>query len=319
MLLQINNLSVSFVKEDREFNVVENLNMEVNKSEIIGLVGESGCGKTSLAFSIMSLLKKGEGKIRSGEILFNGKNLVNLDESALSQIRGNKISYIFQEPFLYLNPVMTIGRQLAETLMLHKKYSYKQALKVSIQMLQTLGILDAEEKVNLYPFELSGGQLQRVMIAMALGCESELIIADEPTTALDVSTQKQILDILLSLKKERGMSILFISHDLPLVSQFADRIAIMYCGRIVESGKTETVLSYPKHPYTKALLHSLELKSTWEYIPTIKGEIPNLSNKPEGCYFNSRCDKASEICFKNYPDKVMIKDEHFATCHHVDH
>jgi len=318
MLLRINKLSVSYVKEHQEYDVVEDLSLDINNSEIVGLVGESGCGKTSLAFSIMNLLKKGKGRIKSGDILFKEKNLTKLDESALTKIRGNQISYIFQEPFLYLNPVMTIGRQVAETLMIHKKYSYKQALQVSTGILQDLGITDAEVKVNLYPFELSGGQLQRVMIAMALGCESELIIADEPTTALDVSTQKQILDIFLRLKKERGISILFISHDLPLVSQFADRIAIMYCGRIVESGKTVKVLSSPRHPYTIALLNSLKLQSDWEYIPVIKGDIPSLSNKPEGCYFNPRCNKADKMCFNDYPDKVIINDEHFATCHHLD-
>ena len=314
MALEIQHLTVTHIKDKQ--TILEDFSLSIHPGEIVGLVGESGCGKTTLALSILRLLPA-KLTISSGKILWNGKDLLTLSENKLNQIRGKEISFIFQEPFAHLNPVIPVGIQAAEPLLIHEGTSLSRALPKVQTLFSELGISDAKTRLSQYPFELSGGQLQRVLITTALITETEpkLILADEPTTAIDSSSQKQLLEIFK--KRKNQTSFLIITHDLPMIASIADTLAVMYCGRLVEKGKTDEVLSNPLHPYTQGLVATEELPTFWKTLKTIEGETPNPMHKPSGCTFHPRCPKASELCKKQIPEWREHKPEHFAACFHL--
>ncbi len=326
-VLEISNLKVSFFTEEGEIRAVNNVNFSIPKGKIMALVGESGCGKSVTSYSILRLIQK-PGKILNGEILFHpsdGKKLdiLKLDEKSdkLFNLRGGKISMIFQEPMTALSPVHTVGNQISEAILLHQNVSKKEARKKTIDMLSKVGIPGAEQRVDQYPFELSGGMRQRVVIAMALVCNPELLIADEPTTALDVTIQAQILKLMKELQKDLGTSILLITHDLGVVAQVADEVAVMYLGRVVERSDVYTIMKNPRHPYTMALLRSLpSLSMDKAKLPSIKGSVPSLQEIPEGCPFHPRCPHYKEdVCdIGTPPDLVSIGKDHDAACLRVD-
>jgi oligopeptide/dipeptide ABC transporter ATP-binding protein len=279
------------------------------------LVGESGCGKTVSALSIIGLVPIPPGQIVSGEILFKGQNLIDYDEEALQRVRGNQISMVFQEPLTSLNPVFTIKDQLAEAIRIHESGSEQQIESRCLQLLEDVGIPSAAERLSDYPHQLSGGQRQRVMIAMALACNPELIIADEPTTALDVTVQAQILRLLDTIQKERAMAVLYITHDLGVVSKVADRIYVMYAGIIVEQGNKDHIFHESQHPYTRALLASLPRRSKrGKRLYSIPGTVPNPAYKPTGCPFHPRCAHAVRTCREQFPDTCDYGGGHLARC-----
>lgn len=306
-LLAINDLTVEFHTEEGIVRAVDGVNLTVNKGETLGLVGESGCGKSVTALSIMRLIAKPVGKITHGSITFDGHDLVSMREEHLRKLRGNRISMIFQEPMTSLNPVFTVGDQIMEAIRLHQGLNKKDALDKSIEMLKLVGIPAPEERVFNYPHQLSGGMRQRVMIAMALSCKPDLLIADEPTTALDVTIQAQIMDIMRNLQQELKMAIILITHDLGVVAETCDRVAVMYAGQIVEEGSVHDIFSSPRHPYTLGLLNSVPGYNGGEEIigpdgkprlRTIPGMVPNLLELKGGCRFHERCFKADAQCLK---------------------
>lgn len=314
MLLQVKNLITEFKVKDGVFNAVDGVDFHVDEGEVVALVGESGCGKSATSLSILGLIPNPPGRITNGEILFEGEDLLKKTTREMQDIRGNKISMIFQEPMTSLNPVYTIGKQITETLIRHKKAGGEEALKKAIEMLDIVGIPSPEQRIKNYPHQLSGGMRQRVMIAMALACNPRLLIADEPTTALDVTIQAQILDLMLKLKDKLNTSILLITHDLGVVAEVADRVVVMYCGKIVESGTVGDIFARPLHPYTEGLLLSIpKIDKRVEKLFMIPGVVPNPLKMPEGCPFSARCGKSMDICQKQAPP-LIVNGGHKVRC-----
>jgi oligopeptide/dipeptide ABC transporter ATP-binding protein len=315
ILLSVEDLKVYFRSDEELSRAVDGVSFEVRREETVCLVGESGCGKTVSALSVMGLVPIPPGEIVNGIILFNGQNLIDYDEDSMQRIRGNHIGMVFQEPLTSLNPVFTIGDQIAEAIRTHEPVSEDKLESRCRQLLENVGIPSAGERLGDYPHQLSGGQRQRVMIAMALACNPELIIADEPTTALDVTVQAQILKLLNSIQKERAMSVLYITHDLGVVSKVADRIYVMYSGVIVEQGNKDHIFRASRHPYTQALLASLPHRSKrGKRLYSIPGSVPNPAYKPQGCPFHPRCSHAIPTCREQFPDFCDYGEGHRARC-----
>jgi oligopeptide transport system ATP-binding protein len=317
VILEIKDLHLYFsAGSPAPVKAVENMNLTLHKGEVLGIVGESGCGKSLTALSILKILPPGAKAVR-GQILFHGNDLLKSSERKLNEIRGKKISMIFQEPSSYLNPVLTAGYQVSEAYRAHSGASKKESAGRAVQMFREVGLPDPEIRIKNYPHELSGGQKQRIMTAMALINEPEIIIADEPTTSLDVTVQAQIVSLFKTLLRSHSSSIIFISHDLPLVSQIADRILVMYAGMNVEEAPTQELIRRPKHPYTKSLLESIPGESSrWEKMKTIRGHVPDPADKPSGCPFHPRCDYAEPDCQKRYPDISKVSEGHHTACYY---
>ncbi len=317
--LDIKNLKVSFSTPRGKLIAVNGVSFHLNQGETLALVGESGCGKTVSALSILRLLPEPPAEILSGEILFSGQNLLSLNAKALRDLRGRSISMIFQDPMTSLNPVLTIGEQIAETLLRHTTMNRQEALKKSADLLSRVQLPSPKEKLKQYPHQLSGGMRQRAMIAMALACAPRVLIADEPTTALDVLIQAQVLELLENLKKETGMSILIITHDLGVVAEIAQRVLVMYAGEIVESGPTWSLLNSPLHPYTKGLIASVPklgiTKKTGARLEEIWGNVPSLDQRPAGCAFHPRCSWAIEKCKTQKPELRQVDAQRQWSCH----
>lgn len=317
-VIEIKNLKTQFKTDDGSFLAVDDLSIKLEKSKTLGIVGESGCGKSVTSLSIMRLIPNPPGSIVGGEILFNGKNLLTLSEEEMRKIRGNDIAMIFQEPMTSLNPVFTIGYQIAEAIELHQKeLSKSQVKEKSIEMLKLVGIPEPAKRFDEYPHQLSGGMRQRVMIAMALSCNPKLLIADEPTTALDVTIQAQILDLMRKLQKELGASMILITHDLGVVAETCDYVAVMYAGKIIEYGKVEDIFDHPAHPYTKGLLNSVphfETGHRRERLQTIPGLVPSLLNLPKGCRFQERCTYVKDNCKQAEPTLKNLNGVHAVSC-----
>ncbi|MCR3759651.1 ABC transporter ATP-binding protein [Clostridium felsineum] len=314
-LLKVNKLKTYFYTSDGIVKAVDDVSFEVREKETLAIVGESGCGKSITAMSIMRLVESPPGKIEGGEIIFKGKDILKMSKNEIRDIRGNKISLIFQEPMTSLNPVFTVGKQIEEAIILHKKLDKKKAKEETIKMLTMVRIPRAEEVANSYPHELSGGMRQRVMIAMAISCTPELLIADEPTTALDVTIQAQILDIMRELKEKVKTSIILITHDLGVVAEMADYVVVMYAGKIVEKAPVIELYKNPKHPYTVGLLKSKPvINRLQDKLYSIKGQVPNPLDMPKGCYFNPRCEKAKDICREKQPSLRKLSDGHSVAC-----
>lgn len=314
-VLSVENLVTSFKISGREINAVDNCSFKVQKGKTLGIVGESGCGKSVTSLSIMRLIPTPPGNIRSGNIIFENKNLVDLPEPDMRKIRGNKISMIFQEPMTSLNPVYTIGDQIAEVFQLHKNVSRKEALDLSIDMLKQVRIPSPEKRIDDYPHQLSGGMRQRVMIAIALACKPTLLIADEPTTALDVTIQAQILALMNNLQQENGMSTILITHDLGVVAETCDDVVVMYAGKIVEKATTKEIFTNPKHPYTVGLLNSIpRLGEKKHRLNTIPGIVPSLAKLPKGCRFQDRCALATSECKIAEPNLTEISTGKYVAC-----
>lgn len=312
--LAVKNLHVGFQYKKSFTKIIDGINFSVKKGETLCIVGESGCGKSLTSLSIMGLLPK-TGKISEGEILFDGQDLTGLNEKQMSKIRGNEISMIFQEPMTSLNPVHKIGRQISESIVLHQKLSKKQAEEKAIDMLTLVGIPSPEKRIHQYPHELSGGMRQRVMIAMALSCNPKLLIADEPTTALDVTIQAQILELMNKLKTELDMSIIMITHDLGVVSEIADKVLVMYAGKVVEYSDVKTLFANPQHPYTQGLIESIpKLNEEQDELPVIKGSVPSPDEMPKGCRFSTRCPYATNSCFVEVPPMISGEADHQVHC-----
>ena len=315
-LLEVKNLKTYFFTKEGVVKAVDGNSFSLEKGEILGIVGESGAGKSITAFSILNLIDK-PGKIIEGEIIFEGKDLTKLNEEAFEKIRGKEITMVFQDPETSLNPVITIGTQLMETMLYHNEsISDKEAYRASIEMLQQVGLPSAEKRMRSYPHELSGGMKQRVVIAIALLNKPKLLIADEPTTALDVTIQAQILYLMNKLSNDLGSSLIFITHDIAVVSQLCDKIAVMYAGKIVEYGSKDEIIFDPKHPYTKALISCLPtLDDHQKKLYQIPGIMPSLLHLPTGCYFKDRCELSDEEC-NIYPEKQIL-GERVVFCHKV--
>ena len=317
-LLEIRNLKTYFYTEDGVVRAVDGVNFQVFPGEVVGLVGESGCGKSVTSLSIMRLIAP-PGKVSEGEILLDGENLLDLPESEMIKVRGNRISMIFQQPQTALNPVFKVKDQIAEVLNIHQDFGRQAGEKRAVELLKMVGIPDAERRAEAYPHELSGGMAQRVMIAMALACVPEILIADEPTTALDVTIQAQILDLMRDLRQKMGTSVILITHDLGVISEMAERVAVMYAGEIVEQAEVNTLFDQPLHPYTQGLIGSIpvlgKLKDRLDVIP---GSVPNLVNLPPGCRFAPRCAAREKfglkICSGTKPDLIEIKPGHLVRC-----
>ncbi len=307
-ILRVKNLCVDFHLDNRIIPAVDGVSFSLAKGETLGLVGESGCGKSVTALTIMRLLQMPPAKIRNGEIYFKGQNLLNMTDEEMRQIRGKNIAMIFQEPMTSLNPVFTIGRQISEVLIQHQNMPKKDALEKSIEMLKLVRIPEPEKVVKQYPHQLSGGMRQRVMIAAALACEPEIIIADEPTTALDVTVEAQILGLINELKSRINSSIIMISHDLGIVAEVSDRVAVMYAGRIVEYGDVHSVFTSPKHPYTKGLLEAIPdiNMNRSKRLKEIRGVVPFPDEIKEGCRFKTRCDYVHEKCLAEEPPFIQV-------------
>ncbi|HIJ36560.1 MAG TPA: ABC transporter ATP-binding protein [Deltaproteobacteria bacterium] len=314
-LLSVRNLKVYFHGRDDTARAVDGVSYDVGKGETVCLVGESGCGKTVSALTILGLVPDPPGEIVSGDILFKGRNILRLKEVELQHIRGNQIAMVFQEPLTSLNPVFTIGNQIEEAIQVHEDLESKELRDRCIRLLKDVGIASPEQRLKDYPHQLSGGQRQRVMIAMALACNPDLIIADEPTTALDVTVQAQILNLLRTIQQKAGMSILYITHDLGVVANIADQVYVMYSGLIAEKGNTEQIFSQPRHPYTRGLLASLPGRSSrGKRLHSIPGSVPNPSHKPGGCPFHPRCASAVETCQSVLPDMCDYGKGHLSRC-----
>ena len=313
-LLEIEDLSIFFHTEENIVKSVRNLDLTIHKGETLALVGESGCGKSVTALSAMRLIPTPPGKFESGRILFEGQDLLQASEVEMQNIRGNEISMIFQEPMTSLNPIFTVGDQIIEAIRLHQNKTASQARELALNVLHQVTIPSPEIRIDQYPHELSGGMKQRVMIAMAIVCQPALLIADEPTTALDVTIQAQILDLLDQLRKETQMSILLITHNLGIVAQYADRVAVMYSGKVVELAPVEELFSSPAHPYTRGLLNSLP--NDGAKLKTISGSVPHPAYLPKGCAFYSRCTEKLDRCIKEIPPLVSIhgKSSHQTAC-----
>ena len=318
-ILKINQLKTHFFSIEGVAKAVDGVSFNLNSGEVLGVVGESGCGKSVTAQSIMKLVPDPPGKIVGGEILFDGKDLTKLSLNEMRKIRGSRIAMIFQEPMTSLNPVFTIGNQISEMFTLHKRFGKKQALEASVEMLDRVQIPSPHKRVHEYPHQLSGGMRQRAMIAMALSCDPEILIADEPTTALDVTVQAQILELMLKLKEDYGAAIQMITHDLGVIAEMADRVVVMYAGRVVEQADTVELFKNKLHPYTQGLLNSIPIlgkRTAGEYtrLTEIKGMIPSLLELPQGCKFNNRCSSAMDICEKEEPALINVCHGHKVRC-----
>ena len=314
-LLEIRDLSVHFFTEEGVVRAVENVSFEIHPGEILSLVGESGCGKSVTGLSLLRLILSPPGQIVSGEILFDGRNLLQLEEKEMERVRGNEISMIFQEPMTSLNPVFTIGDQIMEAILLHQGLDKTEARKRTIEMLDRVKIPSPEMRIDAYPHQLSGGMRQRAMIAMALSCQPKLLIADEPTTALDVTIQAQILQLLKETQKGMGMAVMLITHDLGVVSEIADRVAVMYAGRIVEVAPIEAIFGQMRHPYTKGLQASIpQLQERRRRLNAIPGQVPNPMDLPVGCKFHPRCYLMIKECKKEEPPLLQINGDHYSRC-----
>jgi len=315
-VLEIKNLETHFFSSRGVAKAVDRVSYHVNKGEILGVVGESGCGKSVTSLSILQLVASPPGKIVGGEIIFDGEDLLKLSKNEMQKrIRGNRISMIFQEPMTSLNPLFTVGQQLMEPLMLHRGMDKKQAKAEAINMLKLVGIPMPERRFKQYPHSMSGGMRQRVMIAMALCCNPEVLVADEPTTALDVTIQAQILDLMKKLRDELGTSIIMITHDLGVVAEMCDRAVVMYCGSIVEEGTVEEIFKNPQHPYTQGLLASIpKLTDEHAELYNIKGTVPNLTRLPQGCRFAERCEHCTEDCRNYRPGLTELTETHKVRC-----
>ena len=319
IILEIKNLKTYFYTYEGIAKAVDGVSYQLAKGEPLGVVGESGCGKSVTALSILRLVPVPPGRIVGGEILFKGENLLDLTEDRMRKVRGNRISMIFQEPMTSLNPVFTVGDQIQETLQLHQGLSKKDALEKSIEMLRLVNIPSPEKAVGRYPHELSGGMRQRVMIAMALACNPEILIADEPTTALDVTIQAQILDLMNRLKEELGMAIILITHNLGVVAETTKRVIVMYAGKIVEEAETKPLFGNPQHPYTIGLLKSIpilgdKIRRGKVRLNEIPGVVPNLYELPSGCKFSTRCPSVMDICKEKEPELRETERGHFSSC-----
>jgi oligopeptide/dipeptide ABC transporter ATP-binding protein len=314
-MLFIQDLKVYFFSDSRVARALDGVSYEARKGETVCLVGESGCGKTVSALAILRILPQPPGRIMGGKVLFNGQNLLDLDEEEMQKIRGRRIAMIFQEPMTSLNPVFTIEEQIEEAILVHEKVDMEEARQRCIQLLRDVGIPSPEERLRDYPHQLSGGQRQRVMIAMALACNPELVIADEPTTALDVTIQAQILNLFRELKQKREMSLLYITHDLGVVANIADRVYVMYAGVIAEQGEVAHIFRNPRHPYTQGLLASLPTRvKRGKTLHSIPGTVPNPAYKPEGCPFHPRCPFVIETCRVQFPEMCDYGGGHLSRC-----
>ena len=314
-LLKVHSLSIHFFTEDGVVRAVENVSFEIYPGEILGLVGESGCGKSVTGLSLLKLIPIPPGRIVNGDILFDGKSLLNFKEKEMERVRGNEISMIFQEPMTSLNPVFTIGDQIMEAIILHQGLDKREARKRAIEMLDRVKIPSPEKRIDSYPHQLSGGMRQRAMIAMALSCQPKLLIADEPTTALDVTIQAQVLQLLKEIQREMGMSVMLITHDLGVVAEIADRMAVMYAGRIFEYGPIEAIFSKMRNPYTQGLMHSIpQLTEKKKRLNAIPGQVPDPMDLPVGCKFHPRCYLMIEDCKKEEPPLIQVNGDHFSRC-----
>ena len=313
-LLEVNDLHTSFFTPAGEVKAVNGVSFNLDRGKVLGIVGESGSGKSVTAYSVMQILEK-TGKIVSGSIKLDGEELVGCGEKRMKTVRGNRVSIIFQDPMTSLNPTYTIGRQLMEAILLHTDRNKQQAYDRAVEMLRLVNVNEPEKRMKQYPYEFSGGMRQRVMIAMALACEPDILIADEPTTALDVTIQAQILELMKSLQEELGMAIIMITHDLGVVAQLCDEVIVMYAGSICEQGSADEIFYSPKHEYTKGLLRSIPTAHTaGTRLKPITGTPIDLLNMPAGCPFAPRCDAAMKVCIRQRPERMIINDEHFASC-----
>ena len=314
-LLEVKGLKTDFLSEGAPRRIVDDISFYIDKGEVLGVVGESGSGKSVTAKSILRLIPSPPGQIVGGEILFESTDILKLDIKDLRHIRGNDISMIFQEPMSSLNPVFTCGDQIIEAITLHQKLDNKTARERAIEMLKKVGIQMPEERVDCYPHELSGGMRQRVMIAMALSCTPKLLIADEPTTALDPTIQAQILELIRNVQQELGMSVMYITHDLGVVAETCDRVMVMYAGRIVEKAAVKDLFRHPAHPYTQGLLKAVpRLNAKHERLYTIEGMVPHFSEMPVGCAFHPRCPYAEKRCIEERPVLYEVAQGHQAAC-----
>ena len=314
-ILVIENLHTCFHTQGVVVKAVDGISLEIRSGEIFGLVGESGSGKSVTALSIMRLISS-PGEITEGRIIFRGGDLVELSEEEMRRVRGDKISMIFQDPTAFLNPIMKVGKQIAEPLTLHRGLGAADARSTVLELMGLVGIPDPEQRIDDYPHQLSGGMRQRVLIATALACQPDILIADEPTTALDVTIQAQILDLLRALQSELGSAILLITHDLGVIAEMCDRVAVMYGGHIMEVAETESVLGDPQHPYTAALLESLpQLSQGKGRLPVIPGNVPSAVTPPSGCRFHPRCSYTEAVCKEKMPSLVHLADGRQVACH----
>ena len=313
-LLKVTDLHTSFFTPAGEVKAVNGISFSLEKGKVLGIVGESGSGKSVTAYSILQILAN-PGKIVSGSVKLNGEELVGASKEVMNSVRGNKISIIFQDPMTSLNPVFTVGNQLVEAIMLHTDRNKEEALERAIEMLSLVGVNEPEKRVKQYPHEFSGGMRQRVMIAMALACEPDILIADEPTTALDVTIQAQILDLMKDLQKKLGMSIIMITHDLGVVAEMCDEVIVMYAGEVCERGTADEIFYNPKHEYTKGLMRSIpSVNSSGKRLEPIGGTPVDLLNMPDGCPFAPRCDNALKVCLKHKAKEILINEDHAASC-----
>ncbi|TCZ78837.1 ABC transporter ATP-binding protein [Paenibacillus albiflavus] len=314
-LLEIKGLQTHFETDSGRVPAVDGVDIYIRKGEVLGIVGESGCGKSVMSLSVMRLVPSPPGRIVNGAIQYKGEDLVHVSEKRMQQIRGNEIAMIFQEPMTSLNPVFTNGNQISETVRLHRSLNRKEAKLHAIEMLRKVGIPRPEAIVDEYPHQLSGGMRQRVMIAMAMACDPELLIADEPTTALDVTIQAQILDLMKQLNRDLGTAIMMITHDLGVVAEMCDRIVVMYAGKIVEEGSTRAILKNPQHPYTRGLIQSVpRMDVAQDKLYSIPGNVPNPRFMPEGCRFAPRCEHAMDRCHTEMPALVTLDAGHQSRC-----
>ena len=324
-VLEVRDLRTHFFTKDGVVKAVDGVSFSIENGETLGVVGESGCGKSITAMSILRLIASPPGRIVGGAIRFQGTNLLELNDNEMQQIRGNQISMIFQEPMTSLNPVLTVGKQISESLMLHRGLSKRAAKNEAVEMLKLVNIPVPETRVDEYPHQLSGGMRQRVMIAMALACDPKVLIADEPTTALDVTIQAQILDLMVEIQEKLGTAIILITHDLGVVAENADRVVVMYAGKKVEEANVNELFASPTHPYTKGLLGSVPRLDEWgtagskpERLNEIKGIVPSLNRLPPGCAYAPRCPFADEKCRASYPPLEEKRPGHWAACWHTE-
>ena len=318
-IVEFKNLSISFKIDEGIVRAVNDVSFEVRKGEVLGIVGESGCGKSVTSMSLMRLLPVPPTIYESGSINLNGVDILTLSEEEMREKRGSEVAIIFQEPMTSLNPVMKIGHQISEVMLIHQKISKSEAKKRAIELINLVGIPRAESIFNSYPHELSGGMRQRIMIAIALACNPKVLIADEPTTALDVTIQAQILDLIKNMKSKFDMSIMMITHDLGVIAEMADYVIVMYAGKIVEKAKVLDIFKNPKHPYTIGLMKSKPtFEGSNEKLYSIPGQVPNPMNLPNYCYFYERCDRRKDICKKGIPDLISVGNSHYVSCYLLD-
>ena len=317
-LVEVKDLKVTYYQNGVETPVVRNVSFEIKKNETLGLVGESGSGKSVTSKAIMRLIAEPPGKIANGEILFEGKNLLKMKEKQMQKVRGKDIAMIFQEPMTSLNPLYTCGSQIAEAILLHNKCSKQEAWERAVEILKMVGVPSPEKRAQSYPHELSGGMRQRVMIAIALSCNPRLLIADEPTTALDPTIQAQILKLIHDMQKEKDMSVLLITHDMGIVAENCDRVAVMYAGQILEIADVKTIFGNPANPYTIGLLKAIpKLDEKVDRLYNIRGMVPRFNELPKGCTFGPRCDFCDKKCEEEAPQLVNMGDGHLVRCHYA--